>query len=100
MAVMHRDDMVEAAMMGDLERVDVQLQRDLPDINHVNRKVCVCWGRRSPSLRVPYHLLEVLMAHQLASRVPVHVPHPSHPLLHIAWHFAAGVGGAAQGSRE
>ena len=38
-AVMHRDDMVEAAMVGDLERVDVQLQRDLPDINHVNKKV-------------------------------------------------------------
>ena len=38
-AVMHRDDMVEAAMLGDLERVDVQLQRDLPDINHINKKV-------------------------------------------------------------
>lgn len=52
-AVMHRDDMVEAAMMGDLERVDVQLQRDLPDINHVNRKVrasaCELLWLRGPS---------------------------------------------------
>jgi hypothetical protein len=37
--MMHRDDMVEAAVIGDLERLDVQLQRDYPDINHVHRKV-------------------------------------------------------------
>ncbi len=46
MAVMHRDDMVEAATAGDLERVDVQLQRNLPDVNHINQKV-VCHAASS-----------------------------------------------------
>ncbi len=39
--MMHRDDMVEAAAKGELERVDVQLQREMPDINHVNKKVFI-----------------------------------------------------------
>ena len=42
---MHRDDLVEAAAIGDLERVDVQIQRDFPDVNHIHRKVRCERGR-------------------------------------------------------
>ncbi len=37
-------------MAGELERVDVQLQRDLPDINHINRKVAVSFVAAAASV--------------------------------------------------